>query len=102
MRAGRLVAALLEAAIEEDVAPAEIGVFERSRAELPRARAAVTQAGLDAVELSERQADLGERVAIGTIHLEKGLEFKVVAVMACDDEVLPRPGGSMRWWRRST
>ena len=29
------------------------------------------------------------RVAIGTMHLAKGLEFKAVAVMACDDEVLP-------------
>lgn len=83
------VAAFLRAAVEEGVAPAEIGVFVRSRAELPRARAAVTQAGLGAAELSERQVDLGERVAIGTMHLAKGLEFKAVAVMACDDEVLP-------------
>ena len=29
------------------------------------------------------------RVAIGTMHLAKGLEFKAVAVMACDDDVLP-------------
>ena len=26
---------------------------------------------------------------IGTMHLAKGLEFKAVAVMACDDGVLP-------------
>ena len=26
---------------------------------------------------------------IGTMHLAKGLEFKAVVVMACDDEVLP-------------
>ena len=30
------------------------------------------------------------RVAIGIMHLAKGLEFKAVAVMACDDEVLLR------------
>ena len=36
-----------------------------------------------------RARELGERVAIGTMHLAKGLEFKVVAVMACDDEVIP-------------
>ena len=29
------------------------------------------------------------RVSIGTMHLAKGLEFKAVAVMACDDDVLP-------------
>jgi superfamily I DNA/RNA helicase len=28
-------------------------------------------------------------VAIGTMHLAKGLEFRAVAVMACDDEVVP-------------
>ena len=26
---------------------------------------------------------------MGTMHLSKGLEFRAVAVMACDDEVLP-------------
>jgi len=29
------------------------------------------------------------RLSIGTMHLAKGLEFRAVAVMACDDEVLP-------------
>ena len=29
------------------------------------------------------------RAAIGTMHLAKGLEFRAVAVMACDDEVVP-------------
>ena len=28
-------------------------------------------------------------VALGTMHLAKGLEFKCVAVMACDDEIIP-------------
>ena len=28
-------------------------------------------------------------VAIGAMHLSKGLEFRAVAVMACDDEVIP-------------
>jgi superfamily I DNA/RNA helicase len=28
-------------------------------------------------------------ISIGTMHLGKGLEFKAVAVIACDDEVLP-------------
>jgi hypothetical protein len=65
------------------------GVFVRSHAELPRARAAVEAAGLSPIELSERPVDTGGRVAIGTMHLAKGLEFKAVAVMACDDEVLP-------------
>ena len=28
-------------------------------------------------------------VNVATMHLAKGLEFRVVSVMACDDEVLP-------------
>jgi superfamily I DNA/RNA helicase len=28
-------------------------------------------------------------VSIGTMHLAKGLEFRAVAVMACDDETIP-------------
>ena len=83
------VADFLKAAIDAGVASAEIGVFVRSRAELPRARAAVEAAGLAPAELSERQVDTQGRVAIGVMHLAKGLEFKTVAVMACDDEVLP-------------
>ena len=29
------------------------------------------------------------RVAISTMHLAQGLEFRAVAVMACDDGVIP-------------
>jgi len=28
-------------------------------------------------------------VAVSTMHLAKGLEFRAVAVMACDDEIIP-------------
>ena len=83
------VAAFILAVVSDGVAPSEIGVFVRSRRELPRARAAVEKAGLEPVELSERQVEIGERVSIGTMHLAKGLEFRAVVVMACDDEVLP-------------
>jgi superfamily I DNA/RNA helicase len=31
----------------------------------------------------------GQSVMVGTMHLAKGLEFKAVAIMACDDDVLP-------------
>jgi superfamily I DNA/RNA helicase len=41
------------------------------------------------LELSERDQEADGNVLIGTMHLAKGLEFKAVAVMACDDGVLP-------------
>jgi superfamily I DNA/RNA helicase len=46
-------------------------------------------AGHEALELSERGDDPGDRISIGTMHLAMGFEFKAVAVMACDDDVLP-------------
>jgi mRNA-degrading endonuclease RelE of RelBE toxin-antitoxin system len=75
--------------IEQGVPPHEIGVFVRSPRELRRARAAVKRAGVSAVELSEKVEITPGRLAIGTMHLAKGLEFRAVAVMACDDEIIP-------------
>lgn len=83
------IAAFITAAIADGVTPGEIGVFVRSRRELARARAGVEAAGLAPIELSERPVETIGHVAIGTMHLAKGLEFKAVVVMACDDEVLP-------------
>jgi superfamily I DNA/RNA helicase len=39
--------------------------------------------------LDEHVETVTNRVSIGTMHLAKGLEFRAVAVMACDDEVIP-------------
>ncbi len=83
------VAAFLQAATGDGIIAAEIGVFVRSNEYLPRARAAVAAAGLEYRQLTERVEDFGDRVALGTMHLAKGLEFKAVVVMACDDEALP-------------
>lgn len=76
-------------AVAEGIKPSEVGIFVRTRNELDRARAVGKAAGHEVLELSERGDDPAERVSIGTMHLAKGLEFKAVAVMACDDEVLP-------------
>ena len=75
--------------IAEGVPLHEIGVFVRANGQLRRARAAVKAAGAAAVELSEKVETTQGRVSIGTMHLAKGLEFRAVAVMACDDEVIP-------------
>ena len=84
------VAAFIRAALAEGVAAREIGVFVRDPERLARARAAVAAAGREALELSDRGEDPGERISIGTMHLAKGLEFKAVAVMACDEDALPQ------------
>ena len=45
--------------------------------------------GAPTVELSDKVETTPGRLSIGTMHLAKGFEFRAVAVMACDDEVLP-------------
>jgi hypothetical protein len=76
-------------AIVDGIKPSEIGIFVRTHKELERARAAATAANQEVSELSEHGDDPGMRISIGPMHLAKGLEFKAVAVIACDDEVLP-------------
>jgi len=73
----------------EGVAPHEMGVFVRSAAEMDRAREAVRDAGLPFTVLDENGETATGRVSVGTMPLAKGLEFRAVAVMACDDEVIP-------------
>jgi len=64
-------------------------VFVRSDSELDRAREAVGKAGLPFKVLDERVETTNGFVSISTMHLAKGLEFRVVVVMACDDEIIP-------------
>jgi len=84
------VAAWLASMAAQGVAPHEVGVFVRSEAELERAVAAVSRAGLQYRVLDrDGGAVNGDHVSISTMHHAKGLEFRAVVVMACDDEVLP-------------
>ncbi len=73
----------------EGIGAHEIGVFVRSDAELDRAIAAVSKAGLPFKVLDDRVETTSGYVSISTMHLAKGLEFRVVVVMACDDEIIP-------------
>jgi len=61
----------------------------RSDAEIKRARAALKIAGARSIELSDKIEVEDGSVAISTMHFAKGLEFRSVVVMACDDEVIP-------------
>ena len=74
---------------DQDVNPSEVGVFVRSANELDRARAAVSATGLNFQVLDEPDKTGDDSVTLSTMHQAKGLEFRAVAVMACDDEVIP-------------
>lgn len=79
----------LAARHDEGITPNEIGLFVRSEAQLDRARAAVEDSELQYRVLDEKVDIASGHISISTMHLAKGLEFRAVAVMACDDEVIP-------------
>lgn len=84
-----VVSEWLNARTRDGIAPHEIGVFVRSSAELDRARGAAEKAGIPHAVLDENVETMSGRLSISTMHLAKGLEFRAVAVMACDDEIIP-------------
>lgn len=84
-----LVSAWLAERVAEDIQPHAIAVFVRSEAQIPRAMRAVESAGAPASVLDEHVEVKPGAICLATMHLAKGLEFSAVAVMACDDEVIP-------------
>lgn len=79
----------LRACMDEGMVPNEVAVFVRSENELDRALAAAAAANLPATTLTERINMEPGKLLLGVMHLAKGLEFRAVAIMACDDEVIP-------------
>ena len=79
----------LAARISEGLQPSEIGVFVRSTEQIERAVATVKLFGVPYVVLDDDMEATGSCLTISTMHLVKGLEFRAVALMACDSEVIP-------------
>lgn len=73
----------------EGYLPEEMGVIVRSAKEFDRAVRAVTLAGMPSHTLDTAASARPDAVSICSMHMAKGLEFRAVAVMACDDEVIP-------------
>jgi len=73
----------------EGVLPHEMGVFVRSEKELDRAEGAVENASIPFKVLDQNLESTSGYLSVSTMHLAKGLEFRAVVVMACDDEVIP-------------
>ena len=71
------------------ILPHEFGLFVRSMDQIDRAQAAAKKAGVPFKVLDESVETTSGYLSIGTMHLAKGLEFRAVAVMACDDEIIP-------------
>jgi len=85
----KVVGGWLTEQLQAGVLPQEFGVVVRSSGQLARAQAAVAACGLPFKVLDEHVETVSGHVSIITMHLAKGLEFRAVVVMACDDEVIP-------------
>ncbi len=84
------VSVWLRERVTEGIRPEEMAVFVRSEGQLARAQAATERADLPGRVLTDSDPTAGEAgVACGFMHLAKGLEFRAVVIMACDDEVIP-------------
>lgn len=71
------VAAFLANAVRDGVSPRDIGIFVRTPEAIGRARDAARSAGIL------------DHATIAVMHIAKGLEFRTVSVMACDESILP-------------
>ena len=85
----KAVGAWIARRISEGVAPHEIGIFVRSGKQLDRAQKAAQHSRSPFEVLDEHVETRTGLLFISTMHLAKGLEFRAVAVMGCDDEVIP-------------
>lgn len=83
------VAEWIRQRLADGVAPSEIGIFVRSTSQLGRAQAACDSAGIEVVTMVDAITSVGQRATLTTMHLAKGLEYRAVVVVACDESVLP-------------
>ena len=71
-------------------AASDIAIFTRTNALVEeRAKHVAGRLGLKAQLLKDDRPLEAKRIAIGTMHRAKGLEFKVVVVMGCEERYLP-------------
>jgi len=75
--------------LNDKVTAHEIGLIVRSEKELSRAKNAVELTGMPYRILDQQMTQISGSICICTMHLAKGLEFRSVVVMACDDQILP-------------
>lgn len=84
------IADAIRGLIAEGYSPEDIAIFAHGQALLKeRAQAACRTAGVPCRELSDETPVSGSDVSIGTMHRAKGLEFKVVFVIGCDEKRMP-------------
>lgn len=74
--------------LDRGVEPDQIGVAMRSNMPVDETVQALRQAGIPAMSLA-KQSSFDDKVAVGTMHRMKGLEFRCVAVVGVSDHAVP-------------
>lgn len=85
----KVVANWIQEKAKSGILAHEFGVFVRSEGQIDRAKSAVKASNMNYKVLDEHVETVSGYVSICTMHLAKGLEFRAVVVMACDDEIIP-------------
>lgn len=85
----KIISTWFKELLDSGVTAHEIGLLVRSENELPRATAAAEACGINYRVLTENFDIEPDVLSILTMPLAKGLEFRAVAVMACDDLIIP-------------
>lgn len=84
------VANWLKKLVANGYRPGQIAIFARKRDVIEnRVQASVRTAGLEYFKLESDDDPPTTRVAIGTMHRSKGLQFRAVAVMGVEDGLVP-------------
>ena len=83
------VSAWLKARLDAGIKPEEIGIIVRAREQLPRAQSVADELGLSVQALLGQARPKAGSLSLGLMQLAKGLEFRAVAVMACDADIVP-------------
>jgi superfamily I DNA/RNA helicase len=75
---------------EQGVESEEVAIFARtSRLLEERVEPALEILGIPANVIGANRRDKGGGIAIGSLHSAKGLEFRAVAIVACDVDIIP-------------
>ena len=85
-----VVGAWIKEIIQNGTAPHEVAIFVRSQDEFFRAQMAINASGLPSRVITDTEDLIPDTLNYGTMHLAKGLEFHAVAVMACDESIIPQ------------
>jgi superfamily I DNA/RNA helicase len=84
------LAAWLRAQRDEGMALHEIAIFARTgKLIAERVTPALRAAGLASQDIKSDGVPEADRIAVGTMHGAKGLEFRAVAIVGCDRNQLP-------------